>query len=102
MADAKLHREFKEPDDIRVELTLKNAVALYERKGPDIVEIYSQPRVCQEVDGRDFGGQKLRPGFSLDLTMRDPKTGLPWDLSNPRVQDRVRSLVRTTEPYCII
>ena len=45
VADARLHRELKEPDDIRVELTLKNAIALYERKGPDIVEIDSQPRV---------------------------------------------------------
>ena len=100
--DAQLHRFLDVPDDIRVELTLKGAEKLFERKGPDIVEIYSQPRVCQEVDGRDFSGQRLRPGYSLDLTMKDPKTGMPWDLSSPNVQARVRELIRTTESYCVI
>ena len=51
---------------------------MFERKGFDFVMINSRPRVCQEVDGRNFHGQKLRPRYSLDLTTKDlPKTGMP-------------------------
>ena len=74
-ADERLHRALEVPDGIRVELILKGATKLFERKGPDIVEIYSQPRVCQEAGGKDFNGQRLRPGYSLDLTTKDPRTG---------------------------
>ena len=44
----------------------------------------------------------MRPGYSLDLTTKDPKTGLPWDLSSPTVQARVKELIKKTEPYCVI
>ena len=57
----------RKADDIRVELTLNNALKLVERKGPDVVEMFSQPRLCKEIAGRSFGGTTLRPGFSLDL-----------------------------------
>jgi len=100
--DDALYRKLVAPDDLRVELTLKNSMELFERKGPDIAEIFSQPRICQELDGRKFSGQTLRPGWSLDLTMRDPKTGEPWDLSRPEVQSRVIKLVRDTQPYFVI
>ena len=98
VADKMLHRDI-ELDDIRVELTLKDAVQLFERKGPDVVEIFSQPRVCQD---RSFDGVELRPGYSLDLTLNDPKAGKQWDLSKPQVQDRVRKLIRDTKPFCVI
>ena len=84
-------------DDIRVEVILKNALALFERKGPDVCEIYSQPRVCQEAMSKH-----LQPGWSLDLTTKDPATGDHWDLSQPKVQSRVRKLVRDTQPYCFM
>jgi hypothetical protein len=89
-------------DDIRVELILNNATKLFERKGPDIVEISTQPRLCQEVAGRSFGGTTLKPGFSLDLTMNDPATGEPWDLSRQTVQSRVLRLIRDVKPFCVI
>ena len=62
----------------------------------------SQPRVCMEADKRDFDGQRIQPGWSLDLTTNDPKTGQPWDLADKGVQSRVKKLVRSTQPYCII
>ena len=102
VTDAVLNRDMGQVDDIRVELILKEAMKLYERKGPDIVELFSQPRVCQEVGGRQFGGTTLKPGYSLDLTMKDPATGRPWDLSRADVQSRVRKLIRDTKPYCVI
>ena len=80
-ADSKLNREMDQVDDIRVELIFKNATKLFDRRVPDIVEIFSQPRLCQEVAGRSFGGTLLKPGFCLDRTMNDPATGQPWDLS---------------------
>ena len=68
--DQMLGREMAAKDDIRAEVTLKNAVALFERKGPDVCEIYSQPRVCQEAMSKH-----LQPGWSLDLTTKDPAIG---------------------------
>ena len=102
VTDEELNKQLPAPDNIRVELTLRNALKLFERRGPDVAEIFSQPRVCQEVGGRRFQGEELRPGWSLDLTMNDPKTGKPWDLSQASVQSRVRKLVRSTKPYCLI
>ena len=102
VTDEELNKQLPAPDNIRVELTLRNALKLFERRGPDVAEIFSQPRVCQEVGGRRFQGEELRPGWSLDLTMNDPKTGKPWDLSQSSVQSRVRKLVRSTKPYCLI
>ena len=81
-------------DDIRVELTLKNSLKVFVRKGPDVVEIFSQPRLCQEVAGRKFGGTTLKPGLSLDLTMDDPAACQPSDLGRPEVQSRVVELIR--------
>ena len=48
-ADHVLNRELREPDDIRVELVLKGAQSLYMRPRPDVAEIYSNPRICQEA-----------------------------------------------------
>ena len=84
-ADSKLNRDMGKVDDTRVELTFKNALKLFERKGPDVVEIVSQPRLCQEVVGRSFGATTLKPGFSFVLAMNDPATGQPWDLGRPTV-----------------
>ena len=95
--DATVHRPLSQPDDTRAEIPLKGALKLFERTGPDIAEIFSQPRVCQEASG-----QQLTPGWSLDLGTGDPATGIPWDLSILKVQDRVRQLVGKTQPYCVI
>ena len=63
-ADSKQNRDMGHGDNIREELILKNATKLFERRGPDIVEISSQPRLCHEVAGRSFGDTTLKPGFS--------------------------------------
>ena len=100
--DASLHRKLDEPDDLRVEITLRNAMVLFKRKGPDVADLFSQPRVCKQLGGRTFDGEVLRPGWSFDRTMNDPRSGKPWDLSLPGVQGRVRKLVKSTQPFCII
>ena len=95
-SDSKLHRSI-EVQDKRVELVLKQALAMYERKGADICELFSPPRVCQEAVSRG-----LVPGWSLDLTTTDPMTGQKWDLSQVSVQNRVRQLIRDIKPFCVI
>ena len=63
--DEELNRKLPEKDNIRVEVTLRSALTLYERKGPDVAEIFSQPRVCQEICSRKINGEALKPGWSL-------------------------------------
>ena len=100
--DRHLHRPFIVPTDIRVELHMKNADEMYRRHGPDVAEIYSQPRVAAEAATQRFGKRLVRPGWSLDITMPDPIDEQPWDLSKPGKQARLKELINTTEPYFLI
>ena len=60
--DLWLNRDIPECTDIRVELTLKKAVAMFEKRGPDICDVFSQPRVCHEAGSLDGGEGMLTPG----------------------------------------
>ena len=100
--DEILHRELKQEEDVRVELVMKDALSMYERKGADIVELFSQPRIAQVAAGRSFEGTRLTPGWSLDLTRSDPKTGKPWDLGRKDVQARVTRMVEEGKPLFIV
>ena len=97
-----LNRHLKVPGDYRVELTMKGAMKLFTEKGPDVSEVYSNPRIVQEAAIRSYGGLQLKPGWSLDLTLNDPMTGEPWDLSKAEVRQRVRKLVIETKPFMLI
>ena len=96
--DHMLNRYLEEPDDIRVELIMKQAVSMYMRKNAEVVEVYSQPRIAQEAAEYNKNGINLRLGWSLDLTRADPTTGEPWDLSNQKVQSRVVKMINETKP----
>ena len=100
--DTVLNRRLRFPDDVRIELTMKGALKMFERQGTDIAEIFSQPRITQEAAVRDYDGIRLIPGWSLDLTREDPKTGRPWDLSSHAVRQRVRKMVKETKPFMVI
>ncbi len=97
-----LYRELGTEEDVRVELVMKNALAMYERRGADVVELYSQPRIAQEATAKLYSGTKLTPGWSLDLTRLDPKTGKAWDLSDEKVQSRVKRMVAEGKPLFVI
>lgn len=92
--DHELSKQMEEIDDIRVEMTMKNALSMYYRKGADVSEIYSQPRVAQAAAEYDKEGIKLQPGWSLDLTRADASMAKAWVSSRPQVQSRVIKLVR--------
>ena len=102
VSDAEIYRRLPMPDNIRVELIMQKALAMYQRRGADIVELYSQPRIAQEAGLRKYGGTELVAGWSLDLTMKDPETDKPWDLSKPEIQDKVGGMVSKGKPFMLI
>ena len=102
MRDEQLRRRLPGPDNLRVELIMCDALAMYERQGADVVELFSQPRIAQESALRRYGGTELKAGWSLDLTMRDPSTGMPWDLSCKITQRKVRKMVVESKPFMLV
>ena len=77
VADSVLNRHLPYPEDVRIELTMKGALAMCEEKGAGISQMFSQPRIAQEAAVRKYGGMEFKPGWSLDLTREDPSTGKP-------------------------
>ena len=71
--DDVLNRKLHKPEDVRVELIMKDAVQMYLTNGPDTVEIFSQPRVSQEAALRSYDGVRLIPGWGLDLSREGHK-----------------------------
>ena len=102
VSDEQMRRRLPEPEDVRVELTMRQAIAMYHCKGADVVELFSQPRIAQEAGIRRYDGTQLKAGWSLDLTMRDPETDRPWDLSVKETQDKVRKMVVSDKPFMLI
>ena len=51
---------------------------------------------------REYDGTRLVPRWSLDLTLNDPETGMPWNFNLHSVRERLRKLVRDTKPFLII
>ena len=100
--DADLFRALPERTTIRVELIMRNAAKWFRQLGPDVVELYSPPRIVQEAGLRTYGGRRLRPGWSLDLTVDDPETGKPWDLSDGKIRNKVMKLINEGKPYMVI
>ena len=100
--DVDLHRLLTVPTCIRVELIMRDAAKWFMQKGPDVFELYSPPRIAQEAGLRAYGGRRLRPGWSLDLTVDDPETGKPWDLSDGKIRTKVMKLINEGKPYMVI
>ena len=101
-ADERLFRRVDPGTHYRVELITKDAGKWFHRIGPDVAEIYSPPRIVQEAGLRSYGGRKLKPGWSLDLTVNDPETGQPWDLSDGKVRSKARDLIKFGKPYMVV
>ena len=100
--DRILYRDMEFEDDIRVELTMKSAEEMYRKKGADIVEVYSQPRISQEAAMYSQNGMRLKPGWSLDLTRTNPSTGEAWNLADPKVQAQVMRMVTEDKPLFVV
>ena len=100
--DSTLLRQLPLPTTIRVELIMRDAAKWFRQKGADVAELYSPPRVVQEAGLRVYGGRRLRLGWSLDLTVDDPETGKPWDLSDGKIRTKVMHLIAEGKPYMIV
>ena len=81
---------------------LKSAEEMYRRRGPDVAEMFLQPRDAAKAGMRKYGKRQIHPGWSLDLTMVDPLDEKPWDLSQPDKVDRLFNLIDITIPYVLI
>ena len=101
-ADHVLNRSLSTRSNIRVELTMHGSLQMYQAKGADISDINFQPRVVQEAAMREYDGLRLQLGWSLDLTVDDPRTKMPWDFSKHEVRERVWKLVRDTKPFMLV
>ena len=100
--DKEIEKELENPLDIRVELTLKKGPEMFRKVNSDIAEVFSPPRIVQEAGLRNYGGRALQPGWSLDLTMKDPESGKVWDFSKEEMRSRARKLVRESKPFLVI
>ena len=65
-------------------------------------EFDSPPRIVQEAGLRLYGGRRLRPGWSLDLTVSDPDTGKPWDLSDGKILTKSVNLITEGKPFMLV
>ena len=59
-----------------------------------VAEVFSPPRIAAAAKRHG-----LIPGWSLDLSMIDPDTGQPWDLSIPADRKRSDRNRRTTSRF---
>ena len=101
-SDEDLRRALPRQLSIRVELHLKDAAKMFISKGADVAEVYLPPRIAEEAGLRKYGGQVLRPGWSLDLTMIDPVSGSRWDFTKADMRERALKLVRESAPFLLI
>ena len=62
--DADISRLLPQPRDVRVELVVRDAAKWYRNRGPDVVELYSLPRIVREAGLRAYAGKRLKPGWS--------------------------------------
>ena len=81
---------------------MKDAAKRFPQLSPDVSELYSPPRIVQEAGLRSYGGRKLKPGWSLVVTVDDPEIGQPWDLSSGKIRSKVSELIKHDKPYMII
>ena len=100
--DKTLFRQLPVPTTIRVELIMKDAAKWFRQKNADVAEMYSPPRIVQEAGLRVYGGRRLRPGWSLDLSVNDPETGTPWDLSDGKIRTKAVNLITEGKPFMLI
>ena len=81
---------------------MQRALTMYQTKGAEMVELYSQRRIAQEAGLRKYSRVNLQPCWSLDLEMVDPATSSPWDLSKKDTQNKVKKMILEGKPFMVI
>ena len=67
-----------------------------------VSEIYSPPRITQELKIRRSKFRNLAPGLAFDLTVKDPDDGQPWDFSLKSKRDKARRILQESKPILLI
>ena len=67
-----------------------------------VSEVYSPPRITQELKSRRRRFENLAPGLALDLIIRDPDDGQHWDFSLKSKRDKARRLLQESKPVLLI
>ena len=67
-----------------------------------VSEVYSPPRITQELKSRRRRFPNLAPGLALDLTVRDPDDGQYWDFSLKSKRDKARRILQESKPILLI
>ena len=101
MYEKETNRTKKWDDDER---NILMSLGVFESATPKAVvsEIYSPPRVTEELRRKPWTWRSLMPGFALDLTVDDPDDGMPWDFSKSGKRSKAMRIIRETRPYMVI
>lgn len=97
-----LRREMPEATDIRVEVRVRQVETVFMQNGADVAEVCSPPRVAHDAGIQKYLGMDLAPGWSLDLSVVDKISGLPWDLSTHGMTPRATELVLRGRPHTVV
>ena len=62
-----------------------------------VSELYSPPRVTAMAEKMG-----MIPGFALDLTVRDPEDGMPWDFDDPKKREKAEKMVKGKSSLLIV
>ncbi len=65
-----------------------------------VSELFSPPRITGYLS--EFPNEHLAPGFALDLTVRDPDDGEPWDFDRADKRAKARELFFKQQPLFLI
>ena len=68
-----------------------------EKRGMDVAEIFSRPRVCERARRRGLVGS-----WSLDIAAVDPHTSKKWDLQNPGDVKAAWNLFYRSKPELLV
>ena len=83
-------KERKAKDPRFVEALLKDLKSAVEVRAPDVVEIFSEPRITEEA--KKFG---LKVGEAMDI-----KTG--WDFNKPEDRARAKEYIQRVKPKLVV
>ena len=67
-----------------------------------VAEIYSPPRVTEELRRRPWTWRSLVPGFAFDLIVNDPDDNMPWDFSKSGKRSKAMRMIQENKPYMVI
>ena len=69
---AERNRYMNEPEDVRIELVMRGALAMYQEKGVDLLELFSRPELRKRQPCAAIAAFTCTRGGALTLCARTP------------------------------